>query len=452
MLSHRNLALNKGKIARQLLFALVIILLLATMENALAIEYDPIQFLTKQTYVLRENETVKKFIVISYESKPYYVVQISANDAVVGYIALEKFNKKVVEEKVKSKVLFQTAEFIARYTDFKKEVNDNPSYIWFILKYNDIPTIKQKLENEKLELSLIAQTVSSHEGVSKANALSSMLDVIISELDELHSKMLDAVSFESQFLKEPIAGEEIQLKEKLIDSYETLEGVFRDKQEYESLLLQLKIDIANDPELDRDTKKQLNETADLPDEAKEIDKWYTSATNMQFKENLESIYLDASDKSTSYAEQVASRLKRDSCYRFIYEENTELEKKTNNELMTLKEAYTLIMDEKNYDKWKNRLALKELKTNWAKMLSNLEKEDYDTALKYARKALNNAIDVYKEGFFVDNGKTEINYELIFQAAIAIIVILMVIYAIRSRKKLVSLISGEGDEEVEFGRL
>jgi len=249
MLSHRNLALNKRKIARQLLFALVIILLLATIENVLAIEYDPIQFLTKQTYVLRENETVKKFIVISYESKPYYVVQISANDAVVGYIALEKFNKKVVEEKVKSKVLFQTAEFIARYTDFKKEVNDNPSYIWFILKYNDIPTIKQKLENEKLELSLIAQTVSSHEGVSKANALSSMLDVIISELDELHSKMLDAVSFESQFLKEPIAGEEIQLKEKLIDSYETLEGVFRDKQEYESLLLQLKIDIANDPEL-----------------------------------------------------------------------------------------------------------------------------------------------------------------------------------------------------------
>jgi len=452
MLSRTNLALNRGKTAKRLLFVLIILLFLATMENVLAIEYDPIQFLTKQTYMLRENETVKKFIVISYESKPYYVVQISANDVVVGYIALEKFNKKVVEEKVKSKVLFQTAEFISNYTDFKKEVNSNPSYIWFILKYNDIPTIKQKLENEKLELSLIAQTVSSYEGVSKANALSSMLDVIISELDELHSKMLDAVSFESQFLKEPIAGKEIQLKEKLIDSYESLERIFRDKQEYESLLLQLKIDIANDPELDRDTKKQLNETADLPDEAKEIDKWYTSATNMQFKENLESIYLDASDKSTSYAAHVALRLKRDSCYRFIYEENTELEKKTNNELMTLKEAYTLIMDEKNYDKWKNRLALKDLKTNWAKMLSNLEKEDYDTALKYAKKALNNAIDVYKEGFFVDNGKTEINYELIFQAAIAIIVILMVIYAIRSRKKLVSLISGEKDEKVVFNEL
>lgn len=452
MLSHGNIALNRGKTVKPLLFALVIILLFAIMQSAFAVEYDPIQFLTKQTYMLRENETAKKFIVISYENKPYYVVQITANDAVVGYIALEKFNKKVVEEKVKSKVLFQTAEFIARYTDFKKEVNDNPSYIWFILKYNDVPTIKQKLENEKLELSLIAQTLSDYDGISKANALSSMLDVIIAELDQLHEKMLDAVSFESQFLKEPIASEEAQLKEKLIDSYEALEAIFKDKQNYESLLLQLKIDIANDPELDRDTKKQLNETADLPDEAKEIDKWHISATNMQFKENLESIYLDSSDKSTSYAEQVTLRLKRDACYRFIYEENTELEKKTNNELMSLDGAYKLIMDESNYDRWKERIALKELKTSWAKMLSNLKKEDYDSALENAKIALSKVIDVYNGGFFDENSGAEIDYALIFQAAVAIIVILMVIYAIRNRKKLVSLVSGEENEEIEFGKI
>lgn len=452
MLCRENLTPNIRNYAKCLPFAFCLALLFATMQNAFAIEYDPIQFITKQTYMLRENETADKFIVISYENTPYYVVQINANDAVVGYIALEKFNKKVVEEKIKSKLLFQTAEFIARYTDFKKEVNDNPSYIWFILKYNDVPTIKQKLENEKLELSLIAQTLSNYDGISKANALSSMLDVIIAELSQLHEKMLDTVSFESQFLKEPVAGEEGQLKEKLLDSYETLEAIFKDKQDYESLLLQLKIDIANDPELDRDTKKQLNETADLPDEAKEIDKWYTSATNMQFKENLESIYLDSSDKSTSYAEQVTLRLKRDECYRFIYEENTELEKKTNNELMSLDGAYRLIVDESNYDRWKERTALKELKTSWAKMLSNLEKEDYDGALENAKIAMNKAIEVYNGGFFNEDGGTEIDYNLIFQATIVIIVILMVIYAIRNRKKLVSLVSGEENEEIEFGKI
>ncbi len=439
-----------GSKAKRFFLPSLALLLLCTA--ALAIEYDPIQFLTKQTYMLRENESASKFIIIKHEAQPYYVVQITANGEVAGYIALERYNKKVVEDKIKSKLLFQTAEFISRYTEFKKNVNENPSYVWFILKYNDIPTIEQKLENEKLELKLIAQTVTTYEASSQVATLSSMLDVLIAELEELHKKMLDAVSFESSFLKEPETGKESELKDMLLSCYELLASIYSHKQEYESALVQLKIEIANDPNLDRETKKQLNETADLPEEAMEIDKWYTSATNMQFKENLETIAIDSSDKSTRYSELISLRLKRDLCYRFIYEENKELERRTDKKFTTLKEAYDAITDEKNRDKWKNQMELAELESNWKKMMMELKKEDYDSALDHAKKALHNVIRVYEDGFYQSEDSTRINYQLLIQATVAIIIILGIIYALRNRKKLISLVSGEEYEEIGFERL
>jgi hypothetical protein len=436
--------------AEKKLYAIALILFFLC-SYVVAIEYDPAQFVTKQTYMLRENETIGNVKEIELDGKAYYVVQITTNKDVTGYIALERFEKKVVSEQVKSKQLFQTMHFWDLYLKFKKRVSDNPSYIWFILQHEQISTIKQALETEKYELALISQVINTEEVVDKVANLVSMLDSIITDLDELRSAMLDAISFESDFLNAPKAGQETELKEKLLACYEKLEAVFRKKQDYEALLVQLRIDIANDPNLSIEEKKSLQKTSELPEEAHTIDTWYSSATNMHFKENIENAYLSALQNSSKFASNVAMRIKRDACYKFIYEENEKLEKETKNELMTLKTAYDVIMDEKYYEKWLNREQLKEFKTNWAKAISSLEKEDYDNALRYAKKALNNAIAVYKDGFFQQDGTSNIN-DVLLKALVAIAFILigiLIIKYIMKRKGQLFGISGGDYEEVEF---
>ena len=81
-----------------------------------------------------------------------------------------------------------------------------------------------------------------------------------------------------------------------------------------------------------------------------------------------------------------------------------------------------------------------------------KKEDYDSELDHAKKALHNVIRVYEDGFYQSEDSTRINYQLFIQATVAIKIILGIIYALRNRKKLISLVSGEEYEEIGFERL
>ena len=432
-------------------FYAIALVLLFLCSHVVAVEYDPVQFVTKQTHMLRENETIGNVKEIELDGKVYYVVQITANKDITGYIALERFEKKVVSQAVKSKRLFQTMHFLYLYRKLQERVNDNPNYIWFLVEDKKIPTIKQALETEKYELAAVPQAVASDYVSEKVPALTSKLDEIISELENLKECMLDTTSFEDEFGNNPKAGDEKILKEKLIFCFEILERTFRKKEEYKTILTQLRVDIAGDPNLDIETKKSLQKILEMPEEAHTIDMWYTSATNMSFKENIENAYLSAVEDSSAFAKKLEIRLKRDECYRFMYEENEKLEKETNNDLMTLKAAYDVIMDEKYYEKWLNREQLKEFKTNWAKAVSNLEKEDYDNALRYAKKALNNAIAVYKDGFFQQDETGNISdalLKVLLVIASILIGILIIKYVMKRKGQLFGM-SGGDYEEVEF---
>gem|GEM_PF-2223422 len=434
---------------KKMLFVALILFLLP--KAMLSIEYEPAQYVTKQTHLLRENESIDSVQEITLDGKAYYVLQILANKQLAGYLALERFEKKVVSDRLKLKRLFQTMEFVDLYTKFKKKVADNPSYVWFVLQSSQIPQIKQALETEKYELQTIADVMKSSDASEKVSNLTLILDQISSELENLKSVELDAVSFESEFLNSIKAGDELKLKDKMLSCYEKLEAIFKSKQQYETQLTLLRLDIANAQHLDIEEKKSLQKASEMPSEFATIDLWYSSAINIHFKENIENAYYSAVQNSLSFAEAVAFRIKRDECYRFIYEENDVLRKETNNEFLNLKQAYETIVSEKYYDKWVNQEQLKELKANWSRVNSALEKDDYDGALQYAKKAMNNAISVYRDGWISDNDNG-INYDLVFKAIFALVLILIGLIGFRyaKRKGLFFFArSGENYEEVEI---
>ncbi|MCX8190012.1 MAG: hypothetical protein N3F05_02170 [Candidatus Diapherotrites archaeon] len=410
----------------------VILILPLLSILAFSLEYEPSQYVAKQTYLLRENESIGNVYEILLENKEYYVLQIISNKQIVGYIALERYEKKVVTDTIKAKNLMQTAHFLSQYSDFRKKVSDNPSYIWFVAQSAQIPQIVQSIETEKYELQTVAEVMNTSSATEKTSALSRILDEMISELNELRVSELDAVSFESDFLSNPVAGNERKLKEKMISCFDRLELIQNLRKEYASLLTLLRLEIANAQNLNVDEKKSLQKASEMPEEFSKIEQWYLSATSMHFSENLDNMFGSAIQNSLTFADGISVRIKRDNAYRIMFEENETVRNATKNEFLTLKQAYDTIIKEEYYDKWANQEELIMLKANWNRANSALSKEDYDSATAYAKKAIENAIKVYNDGWVrtsSDGGK-----EIAQKAIIGLIIILVAIIFFRYIKK------------------
>ncbi|MEM4598885.1 MAG: hypothetical protein QW400_04335 [Candidatus Diapherotrites archaeon] len=423
----------------------VIMMTILFLELAFSPEYEPSQYVAKQTYLLRENESINNIYEISLEGKEYYVLQISANKQVVGYIALERYEEKVITDTIKAKNLMQTAHFLSQYSDFRKKVSDNPSYVWFVAQSAQIPQIVQAMETEKYELQTVADVMNTSSATEKTSALSRMLDDMMSELNELRASAMDAVSFESDFFSSPVAGNERKLKEKMIACFDRLEIIQNMRKEYASLLTLLRLEIANAQNLTVDEKKSLQKASEMPEEFSKIEQWYLSATSMHFSENIQNIFNSAVQNSLSFADSVGIRIKRDNAYRIMFEENEKIRNATENKLLTLKQAYDTITKEEYYDKWVNQEELTMLKANWNRANSALAKEDYDGATTYAKKAIENAIKVYNDGWIKtdDNGAKEIAYK----AIIGLIVLFAAIVFLRYAKKK-GLFYSKGGTEYE----
>ncbi|MEM4663168.1 MAG: hypothetical protein QXM75_04050, partial [Candidatus Diapherotrites archaeon] len=276
----------------------------------------------------------------------------------------------------------------------------------------------------------------------------SLINSMKSELEELRKAEIEAVSFELDFLNSPVAGNERKLKEKMILCFDLLELIENLKKEYENVLTLLRLDIANAQDLTIDEKKSLQKASEIPEEMTKIDIWYISATSMHFSENMENMYNTAVQNALIFADGIHMRIKRDESYRLMFEENETIRKETNNEFLTLKQAYETITKEEYYDKWINQSELTMLKSNWARAQSALQKEDYDSAILYAKKAMENALRVYKDGWVKpsDDQKEEIAYKAII--ALFIILAIVVIFRYAKRKGLFYT-KGEEYEEVNI---
>lgn len=409
------------------------------------ISYEPDKYLVNETHLLEQDETLENVLTIKHNEEEYYVVQITYKGKTNSYIALKKFEKKIVENEVLNKQLFQTAEFYIEYQEFKSKVRDNPALIWFIVKWGEVSTISNKIANEGLELDLIRSTLESSSGNEIISQMESMLEAIKTTLDVLKNKMSSTDTKEGSFLTSPTAGEEKELKDAIIECYSYLESLHLLNQDYESLQQQLAIAIADDPDLDRETKQQLNKTADLPEEFTEIEKWYNSAQNMQLKKTMENIYFNSSSASSNYAKKIGTRLKRNYTFNVLYGEDPDLKKKTDNKYSSLKEAFDVMQGEELRDLWVEQEKLSEFFQEWKRAEAKFNLGDYDRALEAAGKAKKNAIAVYSAGLIEIDGK-QIDYSTLITGVVLIIILITILYIIRNRGKLKSFISGSEEEE------
>ncbi len=424
------------------------VLCLLVLFFPLFFSYSPDEFLAKETHLLEKGEVPKSIISISKGDNSFYVVRIELEGQTTGYIALNKFKKEVVTNEVLNKQLFQTAEFIEKYQEFKGKVRDNPALIWFIVNWGEVNTIGNKLSNEGLELDLIQSTLKSSSGKSIVSAMESKLETIRINLEVLGKKMNETDTKEGSFLTEPVVGGEKDLKDAVLECYAYLEQLQNLTLEYETLQQQLAIAIANDPGISAETKKQLNKTANLPDEFSEVEKWFTSAQGMQLKKTMESIYLNASKDSSDNAKHISTRLKRERAFNAIYGSDSDFKKKTGGKYSSLKEAFDQINSEQVRDYWAEQEKLSELIGEWNAAEHKFGIGDYDRAVTEAKKAKSAAIEVLNGGLKKPDGGV-LNTELLFNGMLLIIILLIILIIVRNREKLVRFFGGSEEEEVEL---
>jgi len=416
-----------------------------------AFSYEPEVFIAKETHLLGDDELAGDNISIAKGETDYFVVQITVSNKTIGYIALDKFEKKVIENEVLNKQLFQTAEFISEYQKFKLNVSENPALIWFVVNWGEVNTVSNKISNEELELQLIASELNSSEGLDIVGDMGELLSAIKTNLEVLKNKMSGADASEGSFLTTPVVSGDRDLKDSVVEAAGYLEQLHELNLQYETLQQQLAIAIAGDPDLSIETKQQLNKTANLPDEFQKIEKWWTSAQQMQLAKTMNSIYQNAAASSSTFASHIQNRLKRQETFIVLYEEDLDLKKKTNGDYVSLRQAFDSMNSEELKDYWLEQEGLGEFFQQWNIAESKFNKGDYDRSLEAANQAKKAAVAVHSAGLI--SIKPGPDYGTLITGIALIIILLVILYVVRNRGRLAGFVGGaEEEERVDFDKL
>ncbi|MCX6802474.1 MAG: hypothetical protein NT067_05195, partial [Candidatus Diapherotrites archaeon] len=233
---------------------------------------DISSFVSGDIHVLETGETIGNIIAIGQDKDVFCVAQIVLKSNTSGYIALKGAENQAITDETLNKRLFQTTEFIVQYQAFKKDLKDK-ALTWFIIKWNDVSTISAKISGETLDLDLIRKALTDSAAQSIVSEMEAKLAQISTALEVLKNKMSSTDSIESSFVTGPVVGGEKGLKEAVVECYSYLAQLHQLNLEYSELQKKLRVEIADDPDLAMETKQQLNQAAELPDEFSRIEQW-----------------------------------------------------------------------------------------------------------------------------------------------------------------------------------
>ncbi|MFH1234962.1 MAG: hypothetical protein V1493_05115 [Candidatus Diapherotrites archaeon] len=405
---------------------------------------DISNFVSGDTHFLETGETIGNIIAIRQKEEVYCVVQIVLRSKTSGYIALKGAEKQAITDETLNKRLFQTTEFIVQYQQFKKEIKDK-AMTWFIVKWNDASTIATKISGETLDLDLIRGELDNSEAYAIVSELEAKLAQISIALEVLKNKMSATDSLESSFVTKPLVGGETGLKDAVTECYSYIAQLHQLNLEYSELQKKLRVEIAGDPDLSMEAKQQLNQAAELPEEFSRIEQWYQSAENMSLEKTMNTIFLNASGSSAEFAKEVTAMLQRDVAFKALYSEDPDFKKKTDGNFASLKEAFDKMNGEQIKEFWADQEKLSQFSAEWAAAEDKFQRRDYERALENAKNAKKSALAVYSAGL-LEPEPEGINYELLISVAVIIIFVLIILYMIKNRGKLVSFVSGSGEEE------
>ncbi len=407
---------------------------------------EAVDFATKQNNFVYGNETVTIYpnTRIETNSKEYWVLTVLSGNTLSGFIPVRDRNPQLPDSAIERRALIKTA-YVLRY---QRQLNENSSKqgIWLFdaSNVNFFSNLSQDLKKEKIDLTTLETGLDGFPSLqNQAEDLRGQMDGMYPLAKDISDAILKTTRFENEFVAEPDTNSLTDFKNNFLDAFDLVSELEQKKFAYDADLDTLLQAIAL-TDLSIETKQGFNSLATIPTSLKQFTSKAQFAVGLE--EQLVSIFGNASVNAENFVADLLTREKRNRAHKAIYGVDAEIMESVG--LNNLNALMEYVLGEENYYGWEKEGELANAKENWEKTQSFYNAGSFDSAEHYAVKAKRSALKVF------EGGQTEtepvVDTSLLFNGLIFLIVAVIVLYALRNRKKIMSLVSpSEDEEEVEI---
>ena len=427
---------------KKILFLTALFLLPAA--TALLSGQDAIDFVSKTNSLLLGNEIVEILpnVKITHESKAYWLVGIISGDSLTGFVPVSVESPEIPKGNTVRKELVETAYYLRSHSRIKGLALQQDLWIFSSLNSKRMNELATQLQSESsLDLTTVGSELQDFpELLNTLEKIRSDIEIIQPKAQALSSDILDAVAFENAFYNNPDTATLDTLKEKFSAIFSQIKALESDKTTYILDIDELVQGIAQ-TNLPIETKKSLGALANPPSrEINYLSSLANSSTTLE--EQLLQAFDDALSRSQTLVENLETRIRRNTAYLILYGQDTEIIDNTNQS--TLYSLVNMILSDDYSSYWKNQEEKVFLSDNWQKAEAYFENGSFETAITFAEKSKDNALAVYSEG--LEEPEPMLDTDFLITMAVLIIILLIILYIIKNREKLTSLVSD--NEEVE----
>ncbi len=413
-----------------------------------AYSYDIGRFISEENHFLKEDEVFEQpsAKITAADGKAYWIVPLVSGDVVKTYIPLRADKAEFSTLRTTNRNLFRAADILRSYLLNKKSVSENPAADWFVTNANARVTgnLANFLADETYQLNSIDSTMNDAAASAQVSSLNAMLGSMSTKALQLREGMLAVLDVESKFNTEATADEIASLQGLFGEVFTTMDALDSEALQYRSELDKLK-QMISVSELGVDDKGAMLALAEPPAEFSNIGKWALDSDNL--KSIIDSIYSQASARLDSMLDEFESRLEMSQTYAMLYSQNDEL-LRLDSSFTSLAVAAGAILSANNKPLWKNQEMVAKLESDWKSAKDNYARERYALARQYAQKAVDDAKAVYRGGFAPAEQQQLLTTELILRIVAVLVALLVLLYLIQKRGRILAAFRGQKEEEVK----
>jgi hypothetical protein len=276
------------------------------------------------------------------------------------------------------------------------------------------------------------------------------VDIVKSDLDALrisvedaNEKIDEAIEEEQAYLSKPDTNGLDDWKMVMDDATQTIALTQDFLNNYFSELDKVKQAVAASDK-DIDEKRSLQNLLDAPRQTQSISTFTGSANLMETE--IQKIFDNAIIQREDLISNLNTRVARNDAYSQLFGANQLLIEKSNGDYSSLDQAVNSILSDELEFFWKEENEVTKLKENWRKAEAYYNQGNYALAEQFGKRTHTSAIRIYISGFKEQEEDTGPNYALLVNGIILVFIVLIVLYAIRNRKKLLALTSQEDSDE------
>ena len=404
---------------------------------------EALNFATNQNNLLYPGEGVEVFpnVRIKDSGKHYWVITVLNQDTLAGFIpVLDDKNPILPVSQVARRELLKT-NYVLRY---QRKLNESSAQqgLWIFDAQNIkfFSDLSQDLKNEKVDLTTVKTSLGDFPNLQNdVDGLSDMLDGMRPLAGKISDSLLDAVSFENDFVANPDTNKLKKFEGMFQDSFDLIKDFEQERLTYLADLDGLRQAIAL-TNLPIETKQGLNNLANVPNSMQQFGSKVTLTIDLE--ESLIEIFDNASANVDTLDSGLLTREKRNKAYQKLFGRDSEILEETGQN--SLSQLMDVLLSDDYYFSWKNQNDLQRAKEDWEKANAFYNSGSFTQAEQFAAKAKNPAISTYALG--LEEEKPAFDSDLLFGGVVLLIVAVIIIYALKNKEKLLELVSGTKEEE------